>query len=117
MECQDTIRSLKINLKKRIPTIILVVEGAEYEFDLLKQIFRNVLHYKLITKSRNQAEFKEYNEFVMKGNENTKIIVINTKNSNIGSIEDDDNYRNELYKLLYEKYEIDIKNIRIYFLN
>lgn len=116
MECQDTIKSLKINLKKNINTIVLVVEGAKYEFDLFKQIFGNVLHYKLVTKSRNQEEFKEYNEFVMRGNENSKIIIINTSNSNIGSIKDDDEYRNELYKLLYEKYGVDIKNVPVYYI-
>ena len=116
MECQDTIRSLKINFKKNINTIVLVVEGAKYEFDLFKQIFRNVLHYKFITKSRNQAEFKEYSEFVMRDNEQSKIIIINTSNSNIGSISDGDNYRNELYKILYEKYGVDIKNVPVYYI-
>lgn len=116
MECQDTIKSLKINIKKKINTVVLVVEGAEYEFDLLKQIFRNILHYSLITKSRNKEKFKEYNEFIMRGNEESKIIIINTKNSNIGTIEDDEIYRNELYKLLYEKYNLDIKNIPVYYI-
>ena len=116
MECQDTIKHLKINFKKRISTVVLVVEGADYEFELFKRIFRNILHYSLITKSRNQNEFKEYNEFVMKGNENSKIIITNTKNSNIGSIEDDETYRNELYKLLYQKYKLDIKNIPLYYI-
>lgn len=116
MECQDTIRSLKINFKKNINTIVLVVEGAKYEFDLFKQIFRNILHYKLITKSRNQVEFTEYNEFVMRDNEQSKIIIINTTNSNIGSIADGDDYRNELYKMLYEKYGIDTKNVPIYYI-
>lgn len=115
MECLDTINSLKINLKKKIYTVILVVEGADYEFELFKQIFRNVLHYSLVTKSRNKREFKEYNEFVMKGNEDSRIIVVNTKNSNIGSIVDD-TYRNELYKLLYEKYGLDIKNVPVYYI-
>jgi len=115
MECQDTIKSLKINFKKKINTVVLVVEGEEYEFDLFKQIFRNILHYQLVTKSRNKSEFKEYNEFVMCGNETSKIIIVNTKNSNIGSIEDDDNYRNELYKMLYEKYGLDIKNVPVYY--
>lgn len=116
MECLDTINSLKINLKKKINTIVLVVEVAEYEFELLKQIFRNVLHYSLLTKSRNKHEFKEYNEFIMKGNEDSKIIIVNTINSNIGTISDDEVYRNELYILLYEKYGLDIKNVPVYYI-
>lgn len=116
MECLDTINSLKINLKKKINTIVLVVEGAEYEFELLKQIFRNILHYSLLTKSRNKHEFKEYNEFIMNGNEDSKIIIVNTINSNIGTISDDEVYRNELYILLYEKYGLDIKNVPVYYI-
>ncbi len=116
MEFQDTIKSLKINIKKKINTIVLVVEGASYEFSLFNQIFRKLLHYKLVTKSRNQNEFKEYNEFVIKDNNNQRVIIINTKNSNIGSIIDDDKYRNELYKMLYEKYSLDIKNIPVYYI-
>ena len=71
MECQDTIKSLKINFKKRINTVILVVEGANYEFKLFDQIFGHLLHYELVTKSRNQNKFKEYNEYVMKDNKHT----------------------------------------------
>lgn len=115
MECLDTIRHLKINLKKNVGPVVIVVEGAEYEFELLNAIFRRVLKYRLVTKSRNQSNFKEYNEYVMKDNQNSKFIVINTKNSNIGSIEDDENYRNEVYKMAYEKYNIDLKNCPLYF--
>lgn len=115
MEYLNTIRSLKINLKKNIGPVVIVVEGADYEFDLFNAIFRRVLNYRLVTKSRNQADYKEYSEYVMKENENSKFIIINTKNSNIGTIEDDEDYRNEVYKMAYEKYEIDLKNCPLYF--
>ena len=81
MDCLDTIKSLKINLKRNIGTILIIVEGASDEFELLKQIFRNVLHYNYIEKSRNQCNFRNYDEFVMSGNENSRVIVINAKNS------------------------------------
>ena len=116
MECLDTIRSLKINFKKNVGPVVIVVEGAEYEFELLNMIFRHILKYKLITKSRNQATYKEYNEYVMKDNENSKFIIINTKNSNIGTIEDDEEYRDAVHKMAYEKYNIDLKNCPLYFI-
>ena len=68
MECLDTTKSLKINFKRNIGTVLIIVEGASDEFDLLKQIFRKILHYNYIEKSRNQQNFKNYDEFVMKGN-------------------------------------------------
>ncbi len=116
MECLDTTKSLKINFKRNIGSVLIVVEGASYEFALLKQIFKKILHYNYIEKSRNQQNFKNYDEFVMKGNENSRVIVINAKNSNLSSIKKDENYLNEIYKKLYLEYGIDIKNINVYFL-
>lgn len=116
MDCLDTIKSLKINLKRNIGTVLIIVEGAADEFELLKQIFRKILHYNYIEKSRNQRNFKNYDEFVMKGNENSRVIVINLKNSNLSSIKKDKDYLNEIYIKLYMEYGIDIKNINVYFI-
>ena len=68
MECLDTTKYLKINFKKNIGSILIIVEGASYEFDILRQIFKNILHYNYIEKSRNQKNFKNYDEFIMKNN-------------------------------------------------
>ncbi len=116
MECLDTTKSLKINFKRNIGSVLIIVEGASYEFELLKQIFRNILHYNYVQKSRNEQNFKNYDEFVMKGNENSRVIVINAKNSNLSSIKKDENYLNEIYKNLYLEYGIDVKNINVYFI-
>ncbi len=45
MECLDTTKSLKINFKRNIGSVLIVVEGASYEFDLLKQIFRKMAKF------------------------------------------------------------------------
>lgn len=116
MDCLDTIKSLKINLRRNIGTILIIVEGASDEFELLKQIFRKILNYNYIEKSRNQQDFKNYDEFVMKGNENSRVIVINSKNSNLSSIKKDKDYLNEIYIKLYTEYGIDIKNVNVYFI-
>ena len=39
MDCLDTTKSLKINLKRSIGTVLIIVEGVADEFELLKQIF------------------------------------------------------------------------------
>ncbi len=116
MECQNITKTLKINLKKNIGTVILIVEGNDYEFKLFYQIFHSILHYTLISKSRMQKKVREYCEFSMKGNEASKVIIFNTRNSNIGSIKDDTHYRDELYKLMYEKYGIDTTKGRVYYI-
>ena len=58
MECHTTTKSLKINLKRNIGTVLIIVEGARDEFALFKQIFRKILHYNYIERSRNQQNFK-----------------------------------------------------------
>lgn len=114
MNYQDTTKSLKINFNKPIGTVVLVVEGEKDEFVLFQKIFCNILHYRLITHTRRSRKFKEYNEFVSSKNRDSKIIVLNTSESNIGKI-CDDSYRNEVFKLLYQKYDIDIKNVPVYY--
>ena len=52
----------------------------------------------------------------MNGNENSRVIVINSKNSNLSSIKKDKDYLNEIYIKLYTEYGIDIKNINVYFI-
>lgn len=36
MECLDITSSLKINLKRNIGTVLIIVEGEDYEFSILK---------------------------------------------------------------------------------
>lgn len=45
MECQNTIKNLKINKNKSIGEVVVVVEGESDEFKLLKHIFTEVLDY------------------------------------------------------------------------
>lgn len=116
MECLDTTKSLKINLKKNIGNVLMVVEGEEYEFEILKRIFCQILGYKYIEKKRYKTVFHDYNEFVMKGNEDSRVIVINARNSNISSINKDDKYLNNMYMAIYNNYGIDVNKIRTYFI-
>lgn len=107
-------KNLKLNRKKRIGTVIIVVEGASFEFELLVQIFYYVLHYKCVTKSRKYNKIHEYSEYASVDTNSSRIIIINTANSNIGSIDNPD-YFNELYLMLLQKYNLDIKNCSIYY--
>ena len=113
MECQNTIRNLKINKNKSIGEIIIVVEGESDEFRLLKHIFTKVLNYNYVTIKRNKIM---QTEFRSKNNPNSTVIVANTSNSNIKSIMEDENYQDKLYKLLKTEYNKSLKNVPIYIL-
>lgn len=116
MECLDTTKFLKINKKKNIGTVLMVVEGESYEFEILKRIFCQILGYNYIERKRYKTVFHSYDEFVMKGNENSRVIVINARNSNISSINKDDEYLNNMYMAIYNDYGIDVNKIRTYFI-
>lgn len=114
MECQNTIKNLKINKNKMVGRkVVIVVEGESEEFKLLKHIFVNILNYDFVTIKRNKVI--QY-EFKSKVNDNSTIIVANTANSNISSIIEDNNYKDKLYELLSSEYKESLKNVPIYIL-
>ncbi len=110
MECQNTIKNLKINKNKSIGTIVVVVEGENDEFRLLKHIFTKVLKYNYVAMKRNRVM---QHEFVSKDNKNT-VIVANTANSNIKTITFDNEYKDKLYQVLKSEYHKNLKNTNIY---
>ena len=52
--------------------------------EFLNTFFQNILGYRYVQRSRKPKRFKVYDEFIMRGNENSRVIVINASNSNIG---------------------------------
>ena len=111
MESQHTTKNLKINKKKTIGTIVIVVEGEEDEFRLLKHIFTNILDYSYVSMKRNKVI---KHEFQSKMNKNCTVVVANTKNSNIKTVMNDNEYRDKLYHLLKSEYNKNLKNTPIY---
>ena len=55
MECQNTIKNLKINKNKTIGEVVVVVEGESEEFKLLKHIFVDVFDYNYIPVKRKRG--------------------------------------------------------------
>lgn len=110
MECQNTIKHLRMNKDKSIGTVVIVVEGEDDEFRLLKHIFTKVLNYNYISMKKNKVM---QHEFVSQNNKNT-VIVANTKNSSIKSIIDEKEYKDKLYHLLQSNYHKSLKNTNIY---
>lgn len=96
---------------KNVGHVLFIVEGAKHEFTIIKRIFLNILGYQLIEKRRNKAEY-----YVSKINNNNIIAVINTENTCIKSIQDENGYLDQIYEYLLETYEFNLKNAAIYYL-
>ena len=108
--CPDM--AIKINKEKSIGKVLYVVEGSKTEPYLLWRIFAKVFDYQVETILRNHP----YQKFNSKVNPTSQIFVINTETSNIKTIAKDNDFLNNLFELLIEKYDFDIENTAIYYL-
>lgn len=116
MANHTTKKRFKLNHKKSIGTVIFIVEGNKDEIELLRKIFHKLLHYTVVSKKRHSTQPWNCDEYVSASNTSSRIIVLNTHNSSIRSVKDHASYRDEIYKNLVQKYNIDPKNSPVYYL-
>ena len=95
---------------KRVGKVLLIVEGARHEFNLVKKIFVDILGYTQIEKRRGTAEY-----YVRKGDIHSVVAVVNTKTSNISSA-NEEKYLDSIFEELIEQYDFDVNNAAIYYL-
>lgn len=102
---------MRINRDKQVGDILFIVEGAKTEFEILKRIFCNILHYQYVEKRRDKPA-----RFINGGiNSTNHIYVINTRESNISFISDE-KYLDEMYEYLINTYDLNMDNIAIFYL-
>ncbi|WP_242860911.1 hypothetical protein [Defluviitalea phaphyphila] len=102
---------MKINKDKSIGRVLFIVEGSKTEFSLLRRIFCNILGYEYIEKRRNRADF-----FQNKNKSSSKVAVINTEQSNISDILDENDYLDDIFATLVTEYNFPIDRSAIYYL-
>lgn len=101
---------MKLIKNKRIGKVLLIVEGARHEFNLVKKIFVDILGYTQIENRRRSAKY-----YVREGDRHSVVAVINTKTSNILSVREEE-YLDTIFENLIEHYDFDINNAAIYYL-
>ena len=113
MECQNTIKNLKVNKNKSIGEIVVVVEGESEEFKLLKHIFVDLFDYNYIPykKSRGITDIMQ-----SKTNKNSTVFVVNTNSSSMKSLLEPEDFKDNLYNLIMKDYQRSLKNVPIYIL-
>lgn len=84
---------MRINKDKSIGRVLFIVEGGKTEFTLLRRIFCNVLGYEYFEKRRDKANF-----FRSRNISTSKIAVINTEESNISDICDENCYLDSVFE-------------------
>lgn len=102
---------MKLNKDKRIGRILFVVEGSQTEFSILKRIFSNILGYTYIEKRRNKLTY-----FTSEKDRYSQVAIINTKDSNIKDISENEDYLDEIFETLRERYRFPVDQSAIYYL-
>ncbi len=103
---------MEINIDKSIGNVIFIVEGEKTEFHLLWRIFVHVLGYQMEAHKRGN-KYKKYNE---DKNTTSRVFVINSLESNIKFIDNDEGYIDDIFQTLRYEYELDVENAAIYYL-
>ena len=115
MKCHTTPNTLQINSSKRIGQVIIFVEGAKTESDLIYHIFHKLLNYEVIQK----PTFKDH--FMMRAFRSSNfpsscVYVFNLSSSNIRAVTYDEEFRDQIYQKLSNNYHINLKNQPVYYL-
>ena len=101
---------MRINKNNPIGRVLYIVEGSSTEFNLLRRIFCNVLGFEYIEKRRNRPSV-----FYKANNPRSSIAVINTSDSNITDISDEE-YLENLFQILINDYHFPVDKASIYYL-
>lgn len=102
---------MKLNKGKHIGRVLFVVEGSRTEFTILKRIFCRLLGYSYIEKRRGQLPyFKDAEDRF------SQVAVVNTRESNIRDISENEAYLDDVFDTLREQYHFPVDQSAIYYL-
>ncbi len=102
---------MKINKDKHIGRVLFIVEGSQTEFSILRRIFCNLLGYSYIEKRRNRPSY-----FTSTQDRFSQVAVINTRESNIRDISENETYLDDVFDVLREQYQFPVDQSAIYYL-
>lgn len=102
---------MKLNKDKHIGRVLFIVEGSRTEFSILRQIFCNLLGYSYIEKRINRPTY-----FESTNDRFSKVVVVNTRESNIRDISENEAYLDEVFDTLREQYQFPVDQSAIYYL-
>ena len=102
---------MKFNKDKHIGRVLFIVEGSQNEFSILRRIFCNLLEYSYIEKRRNRPSYFKSNR-----DRFSQVAVINTRESNIRDISENETYLDDVFDVLRGQYQFPVDQSAIYYL-
>ncbi|MBR7044340.1 MAG: hypothetical protein IKI23_01600 [Lachnospiraceae bacterium] len=101
---------MKINQNQSVGRVLFIVEGSRYEFNLLKRIFVDIFHYEYIQSRRNGMD-----RYISGKDRFSRVAVINTRESNIRDISENNEFLDDVFRLLLEKYDYPVDQSAVYY--
>lgn len=102
---------MKVNKEKRIGRVLFIVEGSRYEFSLLQKIFVGVFQYEYLEKRRSRPA-----RFISGTDKFSRIAVVNTRESNIKDITENEQFLDDVFEMLLKEYDYPVDQSAIYYL-
>lgn len=104
-----------LNKDKNIGKVVYVVEGARRELTLLSYIFTKIFDYSVVVTPRKD---KPYLKYESKTNKLSRVFLVCTYESNINFVENQkgQDYLNNVFKVLFEKYNLELSDAATYFI-
>lgn len=102
---------MRLNKDKHIGRVLFIVEGSRTEFSILRRIFCNLMGYSYIEKRRNKPIY-----FASTNDRFSQVAVINTRESNIRDISENETYLDDVFDVLREQYQFPVDQSAIYYL-
>lgn len=103
---------IKINKQKALGTVVYVLEGAKDEYRLFKNIFKKIFSIMPIVCKKETTDLSKYQ---IKENKDSIVILINSQNSSIKSLENDE-YIKRIINKVSTQANIDMSNSAVYFI-
>lgn len=104
--------TITLNKEKNIGKVLFVVEGLKTEFFLLRKIFTQILDYEYKELDRID-KYRRYND---KEGIESSIFVINSEESAIKFVSNDNEFLNNLFRRLIDEYQFPVDRAAIYYL-
>lgn len=105
-------KKITLNKDKNIGKVLFIVEGLSTEFYLLHRIFTKIFDYQF-EKSDRMEKYRKYNE---KEDILSSVFVINSEESAIKFVDDENEYLNKLFGKLIEEYKFPVDRAAIYYI-
>ena len=107
--------SISLNKDKNIGKVVYVVEGARRELTLLSYIFTKIFDYSVVVAPRKDVPYIKYES---KTNKLSRVFLVCSYESNISFVENQkgQDYLNEVYRILFEKYDLELSDAATYFI-